>query len=184
MKRRTIIILTSVLAVLLLCCVIGGIALAANGGKTTTGVAPTATTVHQSQPTATTQTPRPTATSKPAPNVATLGGSVAAFQATEMVDKTCHLGGLCFCASDGDTSCDFLLGVTPATGRVTEVDLEARGNWPLDQTLTWCLQFMPEGSSITSTQDGITEAGFYLYSSSLGRVSMQIAPGSCELTFA
>ena len=139
---------------------------------------------HQRQATA---APRPTATSKPTAtrtlvNTATLGGTVAAFKATYKVDATCGLAGLCFCASDGDTSCDFLVGITPKTGtRVTEVDLLARGNWPLDMTLTWCLQFMPSGATISSTQSGITTSGFYLYQTDLGRVRMQIAPAQLRV---
>jgi hypothetical protein len=126
----------------------------------------------------------PTAATHATVNTATLGGTVAAFKVAYKVDPTCHMDKLCFCASDGDTACDYLLGVIPATGRVTEVDLQARGNWPLDMTLTWCIQFLPSGASITSMQSGITASGIYLYSSDQGQVRMQIAPGSCELTFA
>ena len=147
------------------------LALAACGGTTAATVA---NTPKPAEPTAT----------HAAVNTATLGGTVAAFNAAYKVDPTCGMDKLCFCASDGDTNCDYLLGVIPATGRVTEVDLIARGNWALDFTLTWCLQLMPSGASITSTQSGITASGFYLYSSDQGQVRMQIAPGSCELTFS
>jgi hypothetical protein len=143
--------------------------------------------------TAVANTPAATATAKPpaatptatALNAAVVGGTLAAFKSTLVIDKSCTLQGVCFCASAGDSDCDYLVAV-PATGAtVTKVILLAKEKWALDFTLTFCIQYLPGDATIASTKDGVTQSGTYGYqSSTIGQISMTISPGSCQLSLS
>lgn len=147
------------------------------------GCADTATA---NTPAAATATPKPPVTTPTtaALDAAVVGGTVAAFKSTLVIDKSCTLQGVCFCASAGDSDCDYMVAV-PATGAtVTKVTLLARQKWALDFTLTFCVQYLPGDATIASTTSGVTQAGTYGYQSSIGQITMTISPGSCQLSLS
>jgi hypothetical protein len=133
-----------------------------------------------------TATPKPPAATPTATALdqAVVGGTLAAFKSTLVVDKSCTMQGVCFCASAGDSSCDYLVIVPATSPTVTTVTLLAKQTWALDFTLTFCVQYLPPGATISSTTSGVTQSGTYGYQSSIGQVSMDISPGSCKLTLS
>lgn len=91
-------------------------------------LAGSADTATANTPAAATATPKPPVTTPTtaALDAAVVGGTVAAFKSTLVIDKSCTLQGVCFCASAGDSDCDYMVAV-PATGAtVTKVTLLAK----------------------------------------------------------
>lgn len=116
----------------------------------------------------------------------TIGGPVADFEKLRS-NGNCPgsaAGPDCFCATLGESSCDYSVTIKVADGAVDEVDITGLTNkelWNTALTFSTCHLYM--GGATPATVGGqVTKPGIYLFDLGSQRVSLDITPPSCQIT--
>jgi hypothetical protein len=116
----------------------------------------------------------------------TIGGPEADFQKLRS-NGNCPgsaAGPDCFCATLGESSCDYSVTIKVADSAVDEVDITGLTNrelWTTALTFSTCHLYM--GGATAATVGGrVTKPGIYLFNLGSQRVSLDITPPSCQIT--